>query len=451
MTRSDNKFLIDCTGAPEPTVAVKKTKISKTDVDTPKAKPAPKKTASRTIVKGDSDAVSVKQTKKPRAKAEDLIDQPDEKPVEKTTKVAPAEVKQTKKATPVKKAEDAAAKVTKTEVKEKKSPAAKPAAKSAKAASKAAPKAKPAPADDFDVSGDSDAEEEEDDKIDDQTAALLAGFESDEDENDPQDDAEKGIDVSKLPSLPNEKETKKALLAAQTTDDENNPGTIYIGRIPHGFFEHQMRAYFSQFGDITHLRLSRNKLTGRSKHYAFIEFSSAAVAEIVAKTMDKYLMFGHILQVRRIPDEQVHANLWKGEGKRFKVMPRNKIEGSLLRRGKTREKWESAIKRETRSRKQKADKLKEMGYEFEMPGLKKVGDVPVQEAEEKLTITAEDGDDEDAATVAKAVKETPEEVVTKIVTEKPSGEVEVETATAVKRTKGAKQAKKPVKKARMST
>jgi len=213
-----------------------------------------------------------------------------------------------------------------------------------------------------------------------------------------------------------------------------------------------MRAYFSQFGDITHLRLSRNKLTGRSKHYAFIEFSSAAVAEIVAKTMDKYLMFGHILQVRRIPDEQVHANLWKGEGKRFKVMPRNKIEGSLLRRGKTRDKWASAVKRETRSRKQKADKLKEMGYEFEMPGLKKVGDVPVQaqEADEKLTITAEEADDEDA-TVAKAVKETPEETVTKTVTEKTDGEIEVDTATAVKRTKGAKQAKKPVKKARLST
>ncbi|GAB7342208.1 hypothetical protein MBLNU457_g0455t1 [Dothideomycetes sp. NU457] len=429
--------------APEPTVAAKKTKISKTEVEAPKTKPALKKTASRTIVKGDSDAVSVKQTKKPRAKAEDLIDQENEKPqVEK--------IKQTKKATPVKKAEDAAPKVS--EVKEKKSPVAKPALKSAKAASKpakAAPKAKAAPAYDSD---DSDAEEEEDDKIDDQTAALLAGFESDEDENDPQDDDEKGIDVSKLPTLPNEKETKKALLAAQTTDDENNPGTIYIGRVPHGFFEHQMRAYFSQFGDITHLRLSRNKLTGRSKHYAFIEFSSAAVAEIVAKTMDKYLMFGHILQVRRIPDEQVHPNLWKGEGKRFKVMPRNKIEGSLLRRGKTRDKWAGAVKRETRSRKQKADKLKEMGYEFEMPELKKVGDVPVQtkEVDEKLTITAEEADEGDA-TVAKAVKETPEETVTKTVTEKADGEVKIETATAVKRTKGAKQAKKPVKKARIST
>lgn len=34
---------------------------------------------------------------------------------------------------------------------------------------------------------------------------------------------------------------------------------IYLGRIPHGFFEAQMRAYFAQFGTVTRLRLSRNK------------------------------------------------------------------------------------------------------------------------------------------------------------------------------------------------
>lgn len=36
-------------------------------------------------------------------------------------------------------------------------------------------------------------------------------------------------------------------------------GVLYLGRIPHGFFEDEMRAYFTQFGDVTRLRLSRNK------------------------------------------------------------------------------------------------------------------------------------------------------------------------------------------------
>ena len=41
--------------------------------------------------------------------------------------------------------------------------------------------------------------------------------------------------------------------------DKMKPGVIYLGKIPHGFFEREMKAYFSQFGDVTRLRLSRNR------------------------------------------------------------------------------------------------------------------------------------------------------------------------------------------------
>ena len=34
---------------------------------------------------------------------------------------------------------------------------------------------------------------------------------------------------------------------------------IYVGHIPYGFFEEQMKAYFSQFGDVLNIRLSRNR------------------------------------------------------------------------------------------------------------------------------------------------------------------------------------------------
>jgi RNA recognition motif. (a.k.a. RRM, RBD, or RNP domain) len=55
--------------------------------------------------------------------------------------------------------------------------------------------------------------------------------------------------------------------------------------------------YFSQFGTITKLRLSRNKKTGNSKHYAFLEFQSLEVARIAAEAMDGYMFFGQKLQV----------------------------------------------------------------------------------------------------------------------------------------------------------
>jgi nucleolar protein 15 len=100
-----------------------------------------------------------------------------------------------------------------------------------------------------------------------------------------------------------------------------------------------MRAYFSQFGEISRLRLSRNKRvrllgalisrpvyrncikTGRSKHYGFIEFVSAPVAQIVAETMDNYLLMGHIMTCKVIPKDDVHPELWVGANRNWRVVP----------------------------------------------------------------------------------------------------------------------------------
>lgn len=148
-------------------------------------------------------------------------------------------------------------------------------------------------------------------------------------------------------------------------------------RIPHGFYESQMKQYFSQFGKVNRLRVSRNKKTGAPKHYAFVEFANAEVAEIVAKTMDKYLMFGHILQCRVIPQEQVHPDLFKGANQRFKTIPRNKIAGNEMARGVERAVWEKRVANEKKRRASKNKMLKEkLGYEFEAPALKAVEDVP---------------------------------------------------------------------------
>lgn len=140
-----------------------------------------------------------------------------------------------------------------------------------------------------------------------------------------------------------------------------------------------MRAYFSQFGDITRLRLSRNRITGRSKHYAFVEFSSAAVAKIVAETMDNYLMYGHILKCKFIPSEQLHPEIWKGANRRFKRTPWNRIEKKRLDKGKTRGQWTERIEREQKRRLAKADKLKTLGYELELHQMMSVDQVPAQD------------------------------------------------------------------------
>ena len=94
--------------------------------------------------------------------------------------------------------------------------------------------------------------------------------------------------------------------------------TIYIGHIPHGFYEKEMEGFFSQFGTVTNLRLSRSKRTGASKGYAFIEFGDAETAAIAAKTMDKYLMHGKQLVAHVVPPETAsRPKLFKGSDKPF--------------------------------------------------------------------------------------------------------------------------------------
>lgn len=36
-------------------------------------------------------------------------------------------------------------------------------------------------------------------------------------------------------------------------------GIVYVGHIPHGFYEEQMKDYFKQFGKVTRIRVARSK------------------------------------------------------------------------------------------------------------------------------------------------------------------------------------------------
>lgn len=88
-------------------------------------------------------------------------------------------------------------------------------------------------------------------------------------------------------------------------------GVLYIKHLPHGFFEEQLRGYFSQFGAITRLRLARSKRTLGSKGYAFIEFRYPEVAEIAADAMNNYLMFKNIIKTRFIPPTDIRHDYFR--------------------------------------------------------------------------------------------------------------------------------------------
>jgi nucleolar protein 15 len=166
------------------------------------------------------------------------------------------------------------------------------------------------------------------------------------------------------------------------------------------------------------------------------------VADIVAKTMDKYLLFGHIMQARRVPDEQITEDFWKGEGKK-RVAPRNKLEGVRLRKGMDREAWEKRVDREEQKRVEKAEKMKELGYKFDMPSVKAVESVPEQK-------TLKQADKEPKAIETGAAAK-PAEVEVKVVTEEPLSEpikVTVAVEEKPKKRAASKDGKTKAKKAK---
>lgn len=208
-----------------------------------------------------------------------------------------------------------------------------------------------------------------------------------------------------------------------------------------------MRAYFSQFGDITRLRLSRNRITGRSKHYAFVEFASVSVAKIVAATMNNYLMYGHILKCRYVPSEQLHPDIWKGANRRFKKTPWNRIEKKRLEKGKTREQWADRIQKEQGKRNAKAEKLKALGYEMELPQLKSVDEVPVRE--ETKTIEASEAKSDEPTKAIEAPKPKEAEKAEQATTDNTPKELK--KAKKAERSKEAKEAKKERKESKSAT
>ncbi|CAN8067297.1 unnamed protein product [Agarophyton chilense] len=141
-----------------------------------------------------------------------------------------------------------------------------------------------------------------------------------------------------------------------------DPGVLYLGHIPHGFYEKEMMSYFSQFGEVLRVRLSRSVRTGRSRGYAFIEFAHKEVAEIAADAMDGYIMHKQKLVARFVPSEKVHAETFKGANRTFRHIPWSQIERrNMLNHAKDPVKLATRSKRILKSARRKQATLARQG------------------------------------------------------------------------------------------
>ena len=250
------------------------------------------------------------------------------------------------------------------------------------------------------------------------------------------------VDVARKAAKKMKSKMKTRVHGAFGREKDDRPRVLYIGHVPHGFYEDQMRAYFGQFGEVTRLRLSRNKKTGKSKHYAYCEFKHPEVAAIVAESMDNYLLFESVLKVRLMTAEECHPELWKGANRKFKAVPwrRKAAEAhDKVRSDAELAKRDAALLAGERARRRKIEKA---GIEYDFPGYAAAAKKPKDAKTTKKTTAKR-------AAAKGTPEETPEE--TKALAKPPAKRKAPAAEARAKKAKTPAKEKTPAKRATRST
>ena len=205
------------------------------------------------------------------------------------------------------------------------------------------------------------------------------------------------------------------------------PRVIYVGHVPHGFYEAQMREYFGQFGDVTRVKVSRNKKTGRSKHYAFVEFKHPEVAAIVAESMNNYLLANQVLKVVLLEPEKVHPQTFEGTGTKFKTVPWQRRAAAKHNRDRTDEEKVKRNKGLVKAEDKRRAAIAAAGIDYDFPGYKAI-------------LSTEKPQKSEGSKAKKAEKKTPAKEA-----KTPSKEAKTPAKEAAK---PAKEAKTPAKEAK---
>ncbi|KAI5959881.1 NOP15 [Candida pseudojiufengensis] len=224
---------------------------------------------------------------------------------------------------------------------------------------------------DIQLPSSSESSESENEEIDEEVYGLSSDEEDVEEPPHMESSDEEEIELPPSTTAAGHKVNKvikpKDSTTTKTKNSSSKSGVIYIGRLPSGFQESELKTYFKQFGDIKNLKLSRNKKTGKSKHYAYIEFESSEVAKIAVDTMNNYLLNGHLIRCEYV--ENPHKDVFKNSNKKFKIIPVHKIAKAKHDNKKTKEEWEKLTQKFEESKQKKIEELKSKGIDFNLAEL----------------------------------------------------------------------------------
>ena len=184
-------------------------------------------------------------------------------------------------------------------------------------------------------------------------------------------------EIEEIPETLNDPKTRieKTQAVVDNLSTPSNKTAIYVGHLPWGFGDVEIKKYFQQFGEITRIIVPKSSKSGRSVGYAFIEFKEQETAEVAAKTMNNYLLFDKILTCNVVEDKSKYDRMFLKWKKKFKFNDKRKER--LIKQQKhpkTKEEVKAKIQIMLNREEKKKEKYKELGIEYSFNGFKEIID-----------------------------------------------------------------------------
>lgn len=154
---------------------------------------------------------------------------------------------------------------------------------------------------------------------------------------------------------------KKAPKAVEKKDAES--GVIFISHLPHGFYDRELKAFFSQFGKLSRVSVPRSEKTGAVCGYGYLEFHVPDVAKIAAQTMNGYLVKGKILKCQYVPQERVSEKMFPKQIYNPQNCPKAKRREAAIQKMNRILSQEEKDKKMKRLKKKYVKRLRELGKE----------------------------------------------------------------------------------------
>ncbi len=74
---------------------------------------------------------------------------------------------------------------------------------------------------------------------------------------------------------------------------------IYVGNLAHGVTDGELNAVFSEFGEVSSAKVIRDKKSGRSRGYGFVEMPNDSEANEAIKALDDSPLQGRNIKVNQ--------------------------------------------------------------------------------------------------------------------------------------------------------